>query len=189
MKTITIMPRRAGKTMALLENFREHLESGKEGIFVAINQMHADRLKRENPDIKYHIYSSYQFTECSFKYGRLNAKKKLFLDEYLSYEQRVKEALWDYRHYDIQAFTTSNKLYSQQILDLVRYFKKHHVGYKQAKSAYEQIFYSDVFDEYYYNFITDEDCTVYSSGLRTAYVFLGPEQFDIQIMGEWTNGG
>lgn len=186
MKTITIMPRRAGKTTALLKNFKEHLPSGKEGIFVTINQNLADTIKRENPEIRDYVYSSYSFSERGFGYGRLNFKKKLFLDEYFIYDDEVKKELYNYRHYDITTFSTSNKLYYEKAFNFVRFAKENNVDYWAAKEAFYCMFCGYVFDEYYYNFITDPDCVIYSSGLRTQWFNrLGREGFEVDIMGEW----
>lgn len=183
MKHIFISPRQSGKTTKLIRTFEANCEEGKNTYLLLHSKAsYVNSIKRVNPEFRSNVFYVDSFVgDCEI----LEIPEAILIDDYFNMLPFYKKELYEYvTKNDIEVIirATSDRLYNLNTVDLIAIMKDFRIDPEVLKE--------DIRDDYYYNFLTDNDATIETEETREDSNFkdkLDKEHYQTEILGLWSN--
>lgn len=199
-KIFLIHPRQTGKTDKAIY---EYLKDPENTIFVCCNSEMKNYVCNRIGIPPKNKYITYDENFLSFTKGR--RIKNLILDEYMFFKN--KEKIYEVVHYlspeNIYVFSTSNKMYDNEIFEFVKKEKQENWSIKSILDSYKKTKYKFYEDwekaeeeiiDLCYNFITDPDTILIDRGFSNqvknteGYKYMtSSKNFEVEIKNQYTN--
>lgn len=181
-KIFLINPRQTGKTTKAIY---EYLKSPSDSIYVNITHSTCYELCDKIDGVK-NNFIRYDDLSSKLKGRKIN---NLILDDYLQYNN--KEKIYEFINMlDIEnlfIFSTSNKCYSKELIDYIKYNK---YIYTFEEICEKKKYNEDDIYELYYNFLTDNDITIIDKELnhynkKYLMSIIGKDAYNVEILNQY----